>query len=377
MKLPYYKSLDGLRGIAAMLVVIFHFYSYPNGYYSTDDYSLYKKVAEIGQHGVSLFFVLSGFVITRILIHGKDDSQYFSTFFRKRILRIAPLYYLFLITWFFILPFIIQVPSVPLVNQLPYYFYLQNIFSTLGISLNGPPHFWSLAVEEHFYVLWPLAVFYIPTRHLGKVIGVSVVLVLLLKYVMIQNKLPIHDFTFTRMDQLLMGSYLALLEVKGRFKTHSARYFLKFTLLTIPLALILYSLESHIHFAKELFKYSLLGIMFASFLATILSLKSTSIINRLLATRVLQYLGRISYGIYVWHVIALIFLHFFFLTKTMFIDILITVALTLLFAHISYFYFETHFIKLKNLRVSAIRFKLSRIKSIFGLFQTFTRSWRM
>jgi peptidoglycan/LPS O-acetylase OafA/YrhL len=377
MKLPYYKSLDGLRGIAAMLVVIFHFYSYPNGYYSTDDYSVYKKITEIGQHGVSLFFVLSGFVITRILIHGKTDNHYFASFFLKRILRIAPLYYMFLIIWFGVLPLIIQVASVPLSNQLPYYFYLQNVFSTFGVPLNGPPHFWSLAVEEHFYMMWPFAVFYIPTKHLGKVIGASVCLILLLKCIMIQNKLPIHDFTLTRMDQILMGSYLALLELKGYFKPQSVRYYLKLAFLVIPLALILHILGSHFHFAKELFKYSLLGIVFASFLAVVLSLKSTSIVNRLLAIRALQYLGRISYGIYVWHVIALIFLQFFFLTKTMFVDILITVGLTLLFAHISYFYFESHFIRLKNFPVSAIRPRLSHTKSVSGLLQTFTRSWRI
>jgi peptidoglycan/LPS O-acetylase OafA/YrhL len=377
MKLSYHKSLDGLRGIAAMLVVIFHFYSYPNGYYSTEDYALYKRITEIGQHGVSLFFVLSGFVITRLLIHAKSDSQYFSTFFFKRILRIAPLYYLFLIFWFFILPLIIHVPPVPLSNQLPYYFYLQNILSTFGIPLFGPPHFWSLAVEEHFYLIWPFAVFYVPVKHLGKMIGVSVLLVLLLKYVMIQNKLSTHDFTLTRMDQILMGSYLALLEHKGHFKPQSVQYFLKFALVMIPITLTLYTLGSHFHFLKELFKYSLLGVLFSSLLAGILSLQSTAIVNRFLTTSLLQYLGKISYGIYVWHVIALIFLQFFLLTENMFADILIAVGLTLVFAHISYFYFELYFIKLKNQPLPGSVLKLSRNRSIFLFLQNFTRSWKI
>jgi peptidoglycan/LPS O-acetylase OafA/YrhL len=377
MKLPYYTSLNGLRGIAAMLVVIFHFYSYPDGFYSSDDYILHKRITEIGQHGVSLFFVLSGFVITRILIQAKNDVHYFSTFFIKRLLRIAPLYYLFLVIWFLALPIILHTPAVSLLNQLPYYLYLQNIFSTFHIPLNGPPHFWSLAVEEHFYLLWPIAIFCISTKHLNKVIGVCIIFILLLKYVMIQNRLSIHDFTLTRMDQILMGSYLALLEIKGHFKPEATTRFLKISMLIVPVALAIYMLGSHFFFVKELFKYSLLGIMFSSLLAVILSLRSTSRINRFLSSRPLQYLGKISYGIYVWHVIALIFLHFFLLTKSMIADIFISIALTLVFAHVSYFYFESHFIKLKDQPIQKIFFGWSRHKSIFALRQTLIRAWRM
>jgi peptidoglycan/LPS O-acetylase OafA/YrhL len=370
MKLRYYKSLDGLRGIAAMLVVIFHFYSYPNGYYSTDGYSLFKEVAAIGQHGVSLFFVLSGFVITRILIHNKASNTYFSEFFIKRILRIAPLYYLFLVFWFFVLPLIIHVPKEPLLNQLPYYIYLQNIFSTFSIPLSGPPHFWSLAVEEHFYLVWPFVVFYVPVNRLGKVIGVSILLSFLLKYIMIQKKMPIHDFTLTRMDQILMGSWLSLAELKSHLKFQSVRHFLKLALLAIPFSLIVYLLGSHFHFMKELLKYSLLGITFASLLAIVLSLKPTTIVNRFLTNRLLQYLGRISYGIYVWHVIALILLQFFLLTKIMLVDMFITIALTVLLAHVSYFYFESYFIRLKNrpLTSQPIRFPGDKLLSSLHVF---------
>jgi peptidoglycan/LPS O-acetylase OafA/YrhL len=164
MKLPYYKSLDGLRGIAALMVVIFHFYSYPGGFYSEP--SIFKKITEIGQHGVSLFFVLSGFVITRILIHTKNDGEFFSNFFTRRILRIAPLYYAFLIVWFFVLPILLNIPQAEFSDQLPFYLYLQNIYSTFRMPIAGPPHFWSLAVEEHFYLIWPVVVYYVPLKHL-------------------------------------------------------------------------------------------------------------------------------------------------------------------------------------------------------------------
>lgn len=346
MKLSYHSNLDGLRGIAAIMVVVFHFYSYPNGYYSGEIF--YRKMTEFGQHGVSLFFVLSGFVITRILIQSKKERYYFSSFFIRRILRIAPLYYLFLFVWFYVLPFVIHYPVGPVVKQLPYYFYLQNIFSTWRIPLDGPPHFWSLAVEEHFYLLWPVVVYYTPTKNLGRLIIAAVLFSFVVKYVMIRQQLSIHDFTLTRIDQILLGGSLALLERKGFFKTQSLGSFVVIAPMIFSASVIIFALGDQFPFVKELFKYFLLGISFASLLVIVLSLRPDSVVNRFLTTPVLQYLGKISYGIYVWHVIPLIFLQHFLVTGMMALDMAVVMLLTVVMAHFSYFYFEMVFIRLKG-----------------------------
>jgi peptidoglycan/LPS O-acetylase OafA/YrhL len=297
---------------------------------------------------VSLFFVLSGFVITRILIHTRRDEQYFTSFFVRRALRIAPLYYLFLIFWFYVLPFIINFPIAPASMQLPYVFYLQNLWSTFRIPLSGPPHFWSLAVEEHFYLVWPFIVYYVPVKNLNKVILSGIGFSFVIKYLMIQRGLSIHDFTLTRIDQILMGSFLAVLELKSFYKQESIRHFLKVAMVILLAAVAVYLLGTRYHFLKELFKYSLLGITFAALIGLILSLKPGSVINIVLESRPLQYLGTISYGIYVWHVIPLILMQHLWLTGVMALDLAIAVIMSIIFAHVSYYYFEVVFIRLKD-----------------------------
>ncbi len=99
MSLKYYHNLDGVRGVASLMVVVFHYFTYPNSNYLTD-IALYQKITEFGQHGVSWFFLLSGFVITRILINTRGRNNYFRQFYRNRVLRILPLYYLFLFIYY-------------------------------------------------------------------------------------------------------------------------------------------------------------------------------------------------------------------------------------------------------------------------------------
>jgi peptidoglycan/LPS O-acetylase OafA/YrhL len=367
MKLSYHSNLDGLRGIAAIMVVVFHFYSYPNGYYSGEFF--YRKFTDIGQHGVSLFFVLSGFVITRILIHSKNERYFFSSFFIRRILRIAPLYYLFLFVWFYVLPFIIHYPVAPVAKQLPYYFYLQNIFSTWRIPLDGPPHFWSLAVEEHFYLLWPIVVYYTPIKNLGRVIIAAVLFSFAVKYVMISQQLSIHDFTLTRIDQILLGGSLALLERRGFFKAQSLGSFVVIAPMIFSASIIIFVLGDQFPFVKEIFKYFLLGVSFASLLVIILSLRQDSMINRFLTSPLLQYLGKISYGLYVWHVIPLILMQNFFVTGLMALDMAFVTVLTVMMAHFSYFYFEMVFIRMKDTIPPRLCRSISRaFKSIYQRF---------
>jgi len=207
MQLKYYRSLDGVRGIAALVVVIFHFFTYPNSQY-VPNLDLYHKLTWFGQHGVTVFFVLSGFVITRILLQTSANNNYFTACYRKRGLRIFPLYYLFLIIYYLVTPFLFNSPGVPFKLQLPLYFYLQNFSQVLQIKAQGPGHLWSLAVEEHFYLLWPLAIFLVKPAHVGKMITSSIIVIFMLKYFMLQKVFDISKFTFTRIDDIFTGSLL-------------------------------------------------------------------------------------------------------------------------------------------------------------------------
>ncbi len=368
MGLKYYYNLDGIRGIAALMVVIFHFFWSSQMSY-LEDVETWQKYVEFGQHGVSLFFVLSGFVITRILLVSRNKPGYFGNFYKRRVLRIFPLYYLYLIIGYYGVPFLIYLAggSFKIIDfnlQLPYFLYLQNFTEVLDIKAGGPGHYWSLAVEEHFYLLWPLAVFTVKPKNLSKLIVISFGFIFLLKYFMLENGLSINYFTFTRIDQIMLGAYLAILESKGFFeRKNSLKIMIVTGTMVFPIAAIVYVFSEHFYFLKEMMKYPILGILFFSIIGGLITLKDSHIINKMLSGKVLQYLGKISYGIYVWHMMALFVLSKTLVLKNVWLDLALTIALTIILAHVSYFYFERYFLLLKERKFSI---KFTSLKSLIN-----------
>ncbi|MFZ4455590.1 MAG: acyltransferase family protein [Bacteroidales bacterium] len=345
MNLKYYKNLDGLRGIASLMVLVFHFFITPNSSYLTNR-SVYQSLTLFGQHGVSLFFVLSGFVITRILINSKEDENYFVRFYWKRALRILPLYYIFLFAFYFALD-LLKWSNIS--HQLPYLLYYQNFDTIFNFVALGPSHYWSLAIEEHFYLIWPLVVYFVPTRNLLKVIFILFVAVFLVKYVMLFHGIGISKFTFARIDQLLFGAILSIMELKNMFKNDKTRIYLFLILIgTLLINAILFLQANNYPFWTELLKYTTLGLLFFTFLGWLITLNGDHPLNVLLSSKVLQYLGKISYGIYIWHILVLFILNKYFLTKNLILDFSLSIALSILVAHISFYYYERQFLKLKN-----------------------------
>ncbi|MEI7675403.1 MAG: acyltransferase [Bacteroidales bacterium] len=345
MNLKYYKNLDGLRGIASMMVVIFHFFITPNSSY-IQNRSFYQEITLFGQHGVTLFFVLSGFVITRILINTRQNEGYFLRFYWKRALRILPLYYLFLFAFYFALN---QLKWSNISEQLPYLLYYQNFDAIFNFAATGPSHYWSLAVEEHFYLIWPLVVYFVPPKNLNKVILSLFVVVFVIKYSMLENGLIISKFTFARIDQLLFGAILSTIEVRDLFKAVKTKKWM-FLLLVISLILnvFLFIYANNYPFMTELLKYTTLGLLFFALLGWVITLGEEHLVNVFLSGKVLQYLGRISYGIYIWHILVLYLLNKYFLTKILVVDFGLTILVSILIAHISYYYYEKQFLKMKN-----------------------------
>jgi peptidoglycan/LPS O-acetylase OafA/YrhL len=162
MEFKHLRELDGIRAIAALMVMFFHFFQN----IQTDDSFLLtvKKLSIFGQTGVSLFFVLSGFLITRILINTKNSESYFLNFYVRRSLRIFPLYFFFLLLYYFVLPWLEQKPIASFDRQIYFWTYLQNLAVTFEWDFAGPGHFWSLAVEEHFYLFWPFLIYFLTQR---------------------------------------------------------------------------------------------------------------------------------------------------------------------------------------------------------------------
>jgi peptidoglycan/LPS O-acetylase OafA/YrhL len=168
----HYPALDGLRGVAIIAVIIYHNFPYGNSLF--------------GWLGVDLFFVLSGFLITGILmksVQQETKKGFLKNFYIRRILRIFPLYYLFLFVFLFLFPTLGILKNEVLEYQEDkwwFIFYLQNWLFTNNIPENSLflNHFWSLGVEEQYYMLWPLIILLVrkPKRLIGILVGLLILL---------------------------------------------------------------------------------------------------------------------------------------------------------------------------------------------------------
>ena len=201
----YIPQFDGLRGLSILAVFAAHsefLRALPHAHF-----------LEYGRVGVDLFFVLSGFLITGILLDTRTSPHYFRNFYARRALRIWPLYYIILT--------IIFVASSRLGNSFgrptgqvwPYfYFYAQNLSSHLPIPYGLGPT-WSLAIEEQFYLTWPLLVFLLRKRFLAITLVCAVLLSLTLRVIAFKSGAPlkfIHEFTLCRLDSIALGCLAAI-----------------------------------------------------------------------------------------------------------------------------------------------------------------------
>jgi peptidoglycan/LPS O-acetylase OafA/YrhL len=209
-------SLDGMRGVAILLVMFAHFIgSYPIG--NSADTWIYAVVRS-GWCGVDLFFALSGFLITGILLETRTASNYFGAFYMRRVLRIFPLYYAFLFLWFVVMKGFVSwrgwnLDAIGTEHQLWYWSYAANWSSLNDSGVPALGHLWSLAVEEQFYLVWPLVVWLVSARSLAKTCLVLIALGPAIRCGMIALGLPslaIYEITPARLEPLALGALIAI-----------------------------------------------------------------------------------------------------------------------------------------------------------------------
>src|SRR5882762_4814287 len=213
---PRIPVLDGLRGIAILLVMVYHFWFYGFAFgRQTILERMYSHTAGVGWIGVDLFFVLSGFLITGILYDSRNDPHYYRVFYARRTIRIFPLYYAFLALFCGIVPMALGFLHHPEVApshdsttaKLFVWSYTLNWyegfkgFSIVSASLQ---HFWSLSIEEQFYLAWPFLVLTLTRRRLLSLCGVLVLLAFVLRAVLLRLQLTdaAYAWTFCRTDSL-------------------------------------------------------------------------------------------------------------------------------------------------------------------------------
>lgn len=379
---PRVPILDGIRGIAIILILLHH-----------GNFMQGKTLLDLGlinfTHstwvGVDLFFVLSGFLITGILIDTRRSGRYFTSFYGRRLVRIFPLYYLSLFVFFYIFQPYFAPDDRDLLNlkhnQGWYWAYLGNIH----IALHGTwprayylMHLWSVSVEEQFYVIWPFVVFFLDRKYLKFACVCLLIASPLLRTVLMfsyAGPVPVYVSTATRIDGLVLGALIAtMIREPEDIPTlvRNMRYAGLAGLLALLAMVAEYggidmvvaldgstpTLHSKLMLTVVLHAAALL---FGWFLVSALGASPRSLFARVLASRFLRVYGKYSYCIYLWHmpiVHTMMFYQFLFPHRfpTLFgsqlpgqiICYAFIFASSLSMGWLSWHLIEKHFLKLKR-----------------------------
>ncbi len=325
-------------------------------YFQNDFYASVTSLFHIGIFGVNFFFVLSGFLITWLLIEEKRERRInIPKFYIRRVLRIWPVYYLVLSVGFVVVPFAQQLLGNTSYQEdatlLPYIFFYNNFISEPNSAILGI--LWSIAVEEQFYLLWPIILMLIPEKYLGWVFFFLIIFSFLLRTFFIGYG---YTNTFSCMSDLAMGGYFAFDAIRNIGVRKRIETFPKWTIsciYVIGVCIFLFrDTWSDIRFIYV--NERLLFSIFFGFVIVEQCFSHNSII-KIKEFKKITYLGRISYGLYMYHFIAIyvvskVFELFFEETiiTIVIIEPLISFLMTLLIAYVSFRYFESYFLKMKR-----------------------------
>lgn len=361
----YFPNLNSLRFVAASLVIIHHVESGKH-FFKLDNLYQIDFFEIIGKLGVVLFFVLSGFLITSLLLqeYEEKNSISFKKFYMRRILRIWPLYYLIVLLGFYVYPYLpfFRDPYQDLyINVLEsrssnIYYYL-SIFANLGVVKHGlvayTSHVWSIATEEQFYLLWPLLFSIFNKRLLKMMVGV-ILFYWTIKYIIVQppviNRILEKEFAqnlrdfwyFFNINCMAIGGIFAyILHNKYRIVKLILNRYTFYTATLITVFFLAFGLQF------GFFHYEVYSVLFAVIIS---NLALNPKFKKTLDLKTTNYLGSISYGLYMLHPPILLiaikigaYFHSYYL-----LPYLITFGGTILISHLSYQYFESPFLKLKS-----------------------------
>jgi len=291
MPLSNIKRLDGVRALAIFLILIWH--------YSNKEYLLFWTWS-----GVDLFFVLSGFLIGRILIFHRSSPAYFKTFYLRRIFRIFPAYYLVLLIFLIFLlsgigtrfPWLAESFFPPW----SYFLYLQNFWmayfnddGTQWLSVT-----WSLAIEEQFYLILPLLIFLIKPKWLPALLVLLIIMAPVCRSVL--PGLGAYVLLPARMDALLTGVLIAYYYLNGTIE----KFFLnkqKVLILVIAIFFVSLFFIEKVESIGGTFMHSVLALLYGVFLILVLISDKASFLVRSLSTPVMAFMAKISYMVYLTH----------------------------------------------------------------------------
>ncbi|MFP4663814.1 MAG: acyltransferase family protein [Bacteroidales bacterium] len=362
----YFPYLDVIRFVAAFMIIVYHGYEAWRSWFGEVGFlsaGTYTELTGFGklvnrflgnlELGVDIFFLLSGFLITYILLkekekHGKINIK---NFIIRRTLRIWPLYFLLIA----IAPFLVSWLNVAEPNYLANALFVNNFHAIQTGKWTYPfAHFWSICIEEHFYLVWPFIIAFVPRRYLLKLF-VSLILVSIAfrMYASINMEYPwfaIYLHTLSRMDVLIIGSAGALFYARRPFTINLSRFY-RYALMIILIAAL--ALEPVVRwdtiFLAGFKKFFYTGIIAVLLLDYNFNPKFRHIVKH---NSIFHYFGKISYGIYMYGNILLLIVMKKMMMKwgidNMYIYMLLLVSLSLIIPAISYELFEKPILRFKR-----------------------------
>ncbi|MBL8565387.1 MAG: acyltransferase [Hyphomicrobiaceae bacterium] len=364
-------TLDGVRGLAVLMVLLFHFVG---GVQPTNTFEqIVVRATNYGSYGVELFFVLSGFLITGILYDSRESPRYFQNFYMRRVLRIFPLYYGVLILVFLVAPLVpmLRGPTLDtlLDRQAWAWLYAVNVHIALAgdWSFSYLQHFWSLAIEEHFYLFWPFVVFALVGRprlliavslgvavaaFAGRILGLSAGMSWWTTYVL----------TPFRLDGLALGAAMAVIVRQRGGLAYLLHAMPRVVLVAGGLFVASFAWS---RFAGQgdvyvmAFRAGLIQVLLACLLLWAITAPERSLASKVFSSRALTFLGTYSYGLYVYHH----FISYYFSvnktelvvagwigshTAAIALQAVAGMGASLVIAYLSYEYFEKRFLDMKR-----------------------------
>ena len=362
----YFENLDALRFLCFLSVFFYHsFYTESVELKNSEAYIFLKKgIFGNGNIGVNFFFVLSGFLITYLLIKEKQlkTKIHLSNFWMRRILRIWPMYFLCAVTGFFVFPFVKEMMGQTSQEGASLLYYV-TFASNFDILKNGLPDasilgvLWSVAIEEQFYLIWPIILYFAPIKKLWIVF--SAIILVSIYYQFTHNSYTLREFhTLSCMGDLAIGAFGSWLIL---FDAHFKQKFVSLSKYKIWILYLIFILAyfwiDNILPEKTVLKPLQRAIIAIIGLSIILEqIYSKNSIFKLGKIQIFSSLGKISYGLYCLHFVGiLITLNIFKLVNisndnflSLSFQCILSLLITIVISKISFKYFETPILKFKT-----------------------------
>lgn len=321
------SELDGVRGLAVLLVLMLHIIPYNPVVVDLPFSKFVHAFSHMGWAGVDIFFVLSGFLITSILLQTKTGVGYFKNFYARRALRTFPLYYLTITTVFLVVFIFFPDQRREVVFNLPWYYLY---FSNWGFSflLLADPFSigltWSLAIEEQFYLAWPLIVRYFNFKKLAVfsliLVVSSLILRIVLPYIYTSPTVDYGELfyhaTFTRLDSLILGALIAV-----AYELDFWKKVLK--IFAAPVLVVSLAVVSYLVYLNPIsplwdnppmyiYGFTFIALGAGGLIVMLTTYSENNLLRRVFRFRVLSFFGKYSYAIYLFQRIPILFLDKFF-----------------------------------------------------------------